>query len=758
MKHDLPTPEQILEELADKVAAQIERSAPVAFDNAMEELLRYHEFLLSLNTTQHMTGEAFSFAQVSGGEFSPPHLRWIRTYRRLFERAADRIPTESHFLRVLSRVPLRLLEPQTTAELPTEIIEWIIRTGPTMMHQVEAWVARRTTVEVLKGASAAPRLVLAGVDEKSYANVLPDIIGSWERLLQLAPHVYRWRDSEGSGQDRHWKAFAASWRFLWQHLSSTAYCLALAVWNEDEAGARYFREALVRWPGTLGHRNQDHLMQWENLVYPTVMMLDFTGAVSAAATLRFENALPPTAEELFDTVIRAAHHDVLLLTSAVLLSWAMKGKQASDIGGRTARALLLREGADQFHQGPADDRLNFRTVTLGILRIWMASQDQSGRSYDSDLDRLVESLDDMTEGKIVPGRVYTPSTLNGYEDLVSAFAAILTAALADAGDQNVAIALRELSVRDDRLPGADASLREVLRNLDQLVGCVEQLSDEIALVQPSLRGADVSDPKEGLANVLERMRQVIREERQKHLDERDVSPRRVASIRASIEESILKSPQQHWFFRDVAVQQSAIDIGEIVEQRLIVKKAQLVEPPMEAPWIGLEEWVSSNCRGRVAFHAWESFLRRPRKVVGAPGSVVDEIFWQTVSLLAEQLREGSAMVMPDADADLLRPLVYARKRGESKLRVEHLEGFEASGTYMAHVEGIAVHGGGDDSNGRLLFSQHALRQIDHGIIEGGHVTVEFDPAVDAQVRLRVKFRQQEHWSAAPIFQFSSGSD
>ncbi len=748
MKRDLPTPEQILEELSGKVAAHIEHSAPEAFDNALDELLRYHEFLLSLNARPHIVGESFNFAQVQGREFLPPHVRWIRTYRRLFERAAERIPTESHFLRVLSSVPLRLLESPATAELPQDIIEWIIRTGPVMMHQIEAWVTRRTTVEVPKGGSAVPRLALAGADEKSYANVLPEIIGSWERLLQLAPYAYHWRDSLVHSQDKGWAAFAASWPYLWQHLSSTAYCLAVAVWNEDETGAKYFREALVRWPDTLGHREQDHFLRWNNLVFPHVVRLGFPSAVNAVANLRFENAPPPTAEALSDAAIRAAHQDVLLLTSALLLFWTMERKQASDIGGKTARALLLREGRDQLR--PAENHLNFRKVLLELFRLWMPGQDQSDRSYDSALDRLVESLDDMTERRVVPGRVYTPSTLNGCDDLMSAFAALLTSALLHAGDENVEGALRELAAGDERLPGGDASLRGILQKLDLLDNALDHSADEIIRVQTTLTdGAGLADSKDRLASVIKLARQVIEEERQKHLDERPVDPKRIERIRASIETALLAKPAQLWFFRNVDIRVTQNETGELIEVQLAVSKRQIVAPPMETPWPGLEGWAASECKVRVAYQAWQSFLRRPRKGVNVSGSVGDEAFWRAISPIVEQIQDSPVLVVADADADTLLRLVH---RNSSNLRIEHMQGFELPGSYIAHVEKVAVYGAGSKELGRLLFSSSALRQIDHGCIGEQHVTVDFDLVEGSEGRLRVGFRQMEHWSTAPIFE------
>ena len=43
-----PTPGMFLEELADKIIGRIERSAVTGFKGAMDELIRYHRFLLDV--------------------------------------------------------------------------------------------------------------------------------------------------------------------------------------------------------------------------------------------------------------------------------------------------------------------------------------------------------------------------------------------------------------------------------------------------------------------------------------------------------------------------------------------------------------------------------------------------------------------------------------------------------------------------------------------------------------------------------------
>lgn len=270
MKRDFPTSDEILEELTDKAAAQLDRLAPVAFDDALREMVRYHRFLLALDASHTPDGAAFSFADVAGGARHAPHRGWIGQYRRLFERAADRLAEDDYFVRSLAYTPCRLLPGLGEPELPPDVVKAILDLGPMTAHRFEAWVTKRTTVETPKGQAAEPRLALAGSDARAYANVLPELVSAWESLLQRAPSMYGWSERGARGDAERWSAFRASWPFLWRHLSNTAYCLAVAVWNEDETGAALFREAVVRWPQALGRQLDGRAgLRHRCLLFPT---------------------------------------------------------------------------------------------------------------------------------------------------------------------------------------------------------------------------------------------------------------------------------------------------------------------------------------------------------------------------------------------------------------------------------------------------------------------------------------------------------
>jgi hypothetical protein len=122
----LPTPSDFLEELADRVIAQIERNAITGFKGAFDELTRFHVFLLEAHNTQTDQGQPISLAEV-GDFWDVPYREWIRQYRRVFESAADKIGIETTFIETLGHSVMRLL-PSDAAELSppivTSLLDW----------------------------------------------------------------------------------------------------------------------------------------------------------------------------------------------------------------------------------------------------------------------------------------------------------------------------------------------------------------------------------------------------------------------------------------------------------------------------------------------------------------------------------------------------------------------------------------------------------------------------------------------------------
>jgi hypothetical protein len=762
MRTELPQPEEILEELADKTAAQIQRLAPVAFNSAFREMTRYHRFLLALSASRAPDGAAFNFAEVAGNAWHAPHLDWIRQYRRLFERAADRLADDDHFIRTLAYAPSRLLPRSGDPELSPNVVRTILDLGPILVTRLEAWVTKRTTVETREGQSAEPRLALAGSDAKAYASVLPHIVGAWESLLHHPPSMYGWREAGEHSDTERWNAYCSSWAFLWQHLTNTAYCLATAVWNEDEVGAALFREALVRWPQALGHRLDDRAeLRHRRLLFPSHLTLNWQQVSAEVASLGYDYMPAPKPNQLFASVLRGAHDDVMLLTAALLLSWTANSKQVSDIGGRSARALLRREVSDDHHRRHGREKVGFRALFLDLLRFELAGERHRDGSYAADLDHLVATLDNMTERRVVPGRVFTPSTMHGRDDLLLSELAILFAHVPNDGDDGVLERITGLAREEDVLPRGDASLRDILHALERYQSTLEQSWPGLARGLSSLAdGLDPDRARDRLRAIVSAAKLAIEVERRQRLEARAPDLAKLERYRAAIEKALLTEPSETPIFRGVEVGPTVGD--HRAEWRDIVftgiAKAQLLEPPMEPTGLEFEEMLTSGSREIAGRHAWHAFSQRPRKKIGLSACAEDEAFWREIALLIAQVGSDAVLVVSrTAEGRALRKFLYAAAADRPKLRIEQRPQGERRDSYIATIEGVDVFGGDVPAGSAWLFSAAALRASRYAETDpaGRYVELAFELGEENRGELRVRVRQSLEWSMAPVFELTA---
>ncbi len=147
-RHEEPSPAHILEGLIENTIAQVDRQTPVAFDGALGELLRYHQFILGLSVARGADGQPFSFTALPGFGWHPTHRPWSGQYRRLFHRAAEYLGEDAHFFHCLSQTPSRLLPRRGEAPLPVNVTRELFRLGPLLTRSLESWVEHRAAADV----------------------------------------------------------------------------------------------------------------------------------------------------------------------------------------------------------------------------------------------------------------------------------------------------------------------------------------------------------------------------------------------------------------------------------------------------------------------------------------------------------------------------------------------------------------------------------------------------------------------------------
>ncbi|WP_374526756.1 hypothetical protein [Novosphingobium sp.] len=758
MRDELTRPEEILEELGDKVVAQIERLAPVAFDGAFREMTQYHRFLIAVGASRDPDGAPFNFAEIAGNAWQAPHKEWIRQYRRLFERAADKLVDDNHFIRSLAYTPGRLLPRPGDPDLSPNVVRSILDLGPILVSRLQAWLTKRTTVETREGQAAAPRLVLAGSDAKAYENLMPEIVGAWESLLHHVPSIYGWRERGDQDDVQRWAAFQASWPFLWQHLTNTAYCLATAVWNEDEVGAALFREALVRWRDSFSHSlNVRAELRHRRLLFPDILDLGWAAASATAEPLGYDYMPPPGPDELFASVIRGAQDDVILVTAALLLFWTMHEKQSSDIGARTARSLQRRETSDQDHRYIDERAIGFRSLFLDLLRLEISDACQRDGSYSANVDHLVAILDNMTERRVVPGRVFTPSTLHGRDSLLQSDLATLLAFVPEDGDDGVLDRIAALAREEEVLPGGDAALRAILHQLERFRTTLEEPTPSIDKVAPVLTpDLDVDRAKTRFREILTAASTTIESERLHRLQSRSPDQKKLEGFRAAIEEALLTAPAEVPFFRNVAVGKATDD--EAAEWRDMVfqgiGKAQLTEPPMEAASWNLKEVLVSGAREWAGRYAWNEFCLRHRTEANVSARPEDEAFWRDIELLIPQVGPEPVLVVSrNAEGRALRRFLYAPAAERPRLDIQKRPVDEQGASYIATVEGVDVFGADFRPGEALLFSANSLRSMCYAQTDpsGRFAELTFELSEGMTGKLCVRVRQSLEWLDRPIF-------
>lgn len=756
MRHDLPTPNDIFEELADKTAVQIDRFAPVAFDKALLEMLRYHRFLLALNASKTTTGAAFNYAELTGDGWNAPHHHWIRQYRRLFDRAMDRLPEDDHFITALSYAPEQLLPRPGDQEVPPNIIRGVLGIATIMIHRVEAWVTRRKALGISDQIGAERRL--AHHDARTYEIAMQEIVGAWEQVLQRAPAMYGWKQGRDAAES--WSAFRASWPLLQQHLANTAHCLAAAVWNEDETASVLYRESLLRWGKAFSYLFDDTTdLRWPRVLFPGLLQLDWPEASARAMKLAYEYMPPAAPGQIFSSILRSACRDVVLLTAALLLFWTIEKKQAGDGSARNAWALLNGEERED-DEDSSGGRLAFRTLFLDVLRLDLAGEPFREGTYAAELDGIVHTLDNMTERSVVPGRLFTPSPIRDRSDLLSSFAIMLGAIAPANGDDGLVARIAELSRDEDILPQGDRSLRSLVDHLGRFSSLLETSRDQFAhglsLLAPDRDAEAVAGT---LRRIADAAKATIEEQRLERLRSRPVAPHKLEIIRSAIQAALLNEPPEVHFFRKVKVARGATADGADLRDIAIsgIPKAQLTDPPMAATPTRLEESFVTLSRRRAGDFSWDEFRQRPRTPILIESAPDTESFWRRIEPLVVQVTDEPILVISQAaEAGPLRKLMRVGPADRPPLKIERRQVQASGGTYVGTVEGVDVFAAGFRAGTAWLFSSRALRCIGYAPVGPGDrcVTVDFEQATETNGILHVRIRPRFEWSAVPIFELT----
>lgn len=367
----------------------------------------------------------------------------------------------------------------------------------------------------------------------------------------------------------------------------------------------------------------------------------------------------------------------------------------------------------------------------------------------------------MTERRVVPGRVFTPSTMHGRGDLLLPELAVLMAHTPHDGNDGVLERIAALAHEEEILPEGDGSLRGILRQLELFQSTLEQAWPALARGVSTLAdGHDLESSRERLREIIVAATAAIEAERRQRLEARVPDAAKLERIRAGIETALLTEPPEAPFFRGV-------EVGRVTGERAAewrdmtftgIGKAQLLEPPMEPSGSGFEDIFVSGSRKMAGDIAWRAFCERPRDQAAVSARAEDEAFWREIApFIAQVGREPVLVVLRNAEGRALRRLLYAPPADRPKLTIEQRSQDERRASYIATIEGVDVFGAEFPAGTAWLFSAESLRAVRYAETApaGRYAELTFELGEEMKGTLRVRVRQSLEWSDGPVFELKA---
>lgn len=748
-----PGPSEQLEELADKVIGHMDRLAVTSFESALGEMIDFHRFLIQAYETRDEHGGTVSFAQM--GDWRALHEEWIREYRRLFERAIRYIGQENDFIESLVRVPFRLL-PQDGRHSAPAVTTSLLDLVNILVHRLEAWLTQRRKYEPGEEGNETTVYHVADSDRVAYEEVVVSLVGAWEDTLRIVGELYRWRRREIEPTEQ-WKRFAASWPFLQQHLRNSAYLLAVAVWNEDEIATGYYAEMLLRWFDGLQHTLEDDHHLFKTLLTPDLLEKQWNDAlVSLAPMVSSPSMDQPSPSGVFSGIVQNVLSDAIAIAAGVILGWFIERRQDTDVAPRIVFRLVSGAVADDDAYRTRRET-GFRQFFLQLVRLYSAGERFRQQGYGHWLDRFVATLDSMSERRVVPGRVYRPSTRDEREDLLMPWLTLLLAQMPGEGDGNLGRAVSQLTDREDAFTHGDRTLRGLLDDLHRLRSALtpeqhEYLSRGVTALNAETQ---IDERSERLASILDGIIKAIEAQRQARLQIRPIDEGKLYAIREQVEQALTSGSGGIEVFESFSITREPSDLPNRECTIGQIEKGYLTQPEMAQEPVNIWEIVAKSVQSFATRFVWAGLSRRPRRLV----NVMDE-----ASYLAALTDEARPILRAG-----LRPVLLVRGwsdppwigewfgwSGERPAGIKVRRKSEVqTNLYIGTVNDIDVYRVTPDEGQSLLFRSDLLTKVRYGLIAKSNVVdVEFIAGHGEQPgSLKFRFSQDTEWREDEIVVF-----
>ncbi len=647
---DMPTPDNFLEQLVDKLVGQIEQTAATGFRAALDEVIRYHRFILATQNTKDEAGNVFNLAEV-GGLFSRPDADWVRQYRRAFVAAADKIGSDTSFIDRLSNLASRLA-PKGGLNFSQRVLQTLLELGLHEVVSLEDWVTRRAVIGAAVEPGASPGLT--GSDKRAYENVLIGFVGGWETLAQtLISSLSLERRPSAAAPASQWNAFSKGFPVFETHLHYAAYFLAAAVWNDDALGADRFRDLLLRWPQPF-YANLQATYWFQNtlLLTPDLTTRDWPivhAEVAGRMRFRQEAALPGPVSGV---LLWELHSDVVCVSGLVALHWYATGQQPSTIAAEAAILTLRRQKRESDGSDLTATRAKsvFRLLFDFVIRYALNPRFAEGR-YSANIDGLVRLLTNLASPRMVSGRIYSGFGIDGFETLRPVLLAAMAANLPIRGDDGVATLVEAL--KTDPLFASDESVRNFIWTMQQMVKNLDQAQGTEIYVKAAhafVRELDLTAATACLRTELTSIVTAFDTLRTERLRAAPLDEDRMALVRRRMSEAVMAHGPSLTCFRNYKIRRDTSGTIPTTETEFgVMDKGAFTLPAMSAAsFDDVPSIFVDILRTHLSNFVWQELYHRPKRVVPVDISESTDPFWRRVIAEAPSVGPEPMVLVPFA--------------------------------------------------------------------------------------------------------------
>jgi len=765
---DMPTPEDFLEQLIDKLVTMTSSSAATGFRAVLDEVIRYHRFILAAQNTKDNTGRAINLAEV-GGFFSRPDADWIRQYRRAFVAAADKIGSDTYFIDLLSHLVARLV-PDDSLNFSPRVLQTILDLGVYEVIALEDWVTKQAVIGAGTGEIGSSA-TLTGSNKRAYENVMISFVGGWETLAQtLISSLGIERRPNANATGAQWLRFSKSFSVFQAHLHNAAYFLASAVWNDDALGADRLRDLLLRWLQPFYAILQEtYLFSHQLLITPDLVTKEWANVQREVArrTQFGEGAALPG--PVFGILLWELHCDVVCICGLVALYWYATNQQPSETAAQAA-VLTLRQAkrtSDGSDLTTITPKTTFQLLFDFALRYAFNPRFAEGR-YSATIDELIRYLTNLAAPRMVSGRIYGGFGINGFETLRSVLLAAMAANLPKQGDEGVARLVEDL--KNDPLFSDDKDVRNFIWTMRQMVEALSTAQEDEAFKKAAHtfeKEIDLTAATNGLQEILSNIVAAFETLRKERLRAAPLDEDRMELVRRRITESILTNGPDMACFGKYPISRDTSGMLPVTETEFgTISKGSFVRPEMAGvSFEELPEIFVGVSRNYLVNQVWHGLYHRPKRHVSMNITEGTSPFWRRVIDEAPKVGPEPMVLVPYS--------ILGKEISEaahSILGTGLLTGFaitkvtdmpSGGGTgYMGTIEGVHVYSFGGIRDAAVLCSRRLLRGMRFGIVHGTSDIVDFwfveseDPETS---RVRLKFAPRIDWADDVYVQFDIGA-